>query len=243
MRKCRLKDGCHLVVRWPLGCEEKAASGGPPGTARKTKPTTYPTDRYDSFTQHYQFIHRSFIHQTFNIHYQLSKIPISIYLPDTTEIEKNEQRNKNNRLGKVFLQGGGMIHAIPVIDFVGVIQAKSLEIGIIEMNGQPIPAVRFLLVQNQPYPILAFGTQAGEVFAYCASALENGMENIDVKITCNLITDVIGSLHVTTSSIAWYTSREVRDNVAVRILNISEKGANGEFKTRATPFIVVKPAK
>ena len=58
-----------------------------------------------------------------------------------------------------------MPHAVPVIDFIGVLQVNSLVLGTIEVNAQPIPAVKFLLKQNQPYLILASGHQAGEIYA------------------------------------------------------------------------------
>jgi hypothetical protein len=150
----------------------------------------------------------------------------------------NSEINKGS--GKSFPQKGSMFHAVPVIDFTGSIQVRSLEIGSVEVNEQPIPAVRFLLDQNQSYPILAFGYQVGEIYAYCASALEMDMEDIDVKISCTLLTDIKGNLHVITSSFAWYTSNAFRENVAARIRHVFEKTAKGEFKICTVPFIVVK---
>ena len=133
-----------------------------------------------------------------------------------------------------------MIHAVPVIDFVGVLQVDSLELGTIEVNAQPIPAVKFLLKQNQPYLILASGHLAGEVYAYCTVALEKGIGEIDMKIACTLIMDIEGNLHTVTSQITWYTSSTLRELAAARILNIFEKGAQGGFKTTEVPFIKIK---
>lgn len=133
-----------------------------------------------------------------------------------------------------------MIHAVPVIDFVGVLQVDSLEIGTIEVNAQPIPAVKFLLKQNQPYLILASGHQAGEIYAYCIVALEKGIGEIDMKIACTLIMDVDGNLHTITSRLTWYTSSTLREHAAARFLNIFEKSAQGEFKTSDVPFIKIK---
>jgi len=133
-----------------------------------------------------------------------------------------------------------MIHAVPVIDFVGVLQVGSLEIGTIEVNAQYIPAVKFLLKQNQPYLILASGHLAGEIGAYCAVALEKGIGEIDMKIVCTLIMDVENNLHMVTTQISWYTSSILREHAATRILNIFERGAQGEFKTSDIPFIKIK---
>jgi hypothetical protein len=133
-----------------------------------------------------------------------------------------------------------MTHAVPVIDFVGVLQVGSLVLGTIEVNAQPIPAVKFLLKQNQPYLILASGHQAGEICAYCAVALEKGIGEIDMKIACTLIMDVDGNLHTITSQITWYTSSTLREHAAARILHIFEKGALGGFKTTEVPFIKIK---
>jgi hypothetical protein len=133
-----------------------------------------------------------------------------------------------------------MNHSVPVIDFVGVIEINSLELGSIAMDAQPIPAVRFLLKQNKSYSILASGHLAEEVYAYCAAALEMGIRGIDVKIACVLIMDIKGSLHAAVSSISWYTSRNLREHVAVSILDVFEKGTESNFKTCDTPFIVVE---
>ena len=130
-----------------------------------------------------------------------------------------------------------MIHAVPVIDFVGVLQVGSLELGTIEVNAQPIPAVKFLLKQNQPYLILASGHQAGEICAYCVVALEKGIGEIDMKLACTLIMDIEGNLHTVTSQITWYTSSTLREHAAVRILDIFGKGEMGEFGSCDTPFM------
>jgi hypothetical protein len=133
-----------------------------------------------------------------------------------------------------------MIHAVPVIDFVGVLQVDSLELGTIEVNAQSIPAVKFLLNQNQAYAILAYGCQAGEILAYCDAALERDERDINVKIACSLLMDVDGNLHTITSHITWYTSSKLREHAAVRILDVFEKGGKGEFKASAAPFMKIK---
>jgi hypothetical protein len=133
-----------------------------------------------------------------------------------------------------------MPHAVPVIDFIGVLQVNSLVLGTIEVNAQPIPAVKFLLKQNQPYLILASGHQAGEIYAYCTTALEKGISEIDMKITCTLTMDVDGNFHTITSRLTWYTSSSLREHAAARVLNIFEKGARGEFETCAAPFMKIK---
>jgi hypothetical protein len=132
-----------------------------------------------------------------------------------------------------------MIHSVPVIDFVGVLQVQSLEIGSIEVDLQPIPAVRFVLKQNKPYPILVSGHLAGEVYAYCAAALEKEIGDIDVKIACVPLLDINQNLHAAASSIAWYTSRRLREHAAASMQDMPEKGVQHKFKTCGTPFIVV----
>ncbi len=143
-------------------------------------------------------------------------------------------------MGKSFSYGSGMIHAVPVIDFVGVLQVGSLELGTIEVNAQPIPAVKFLLKQNQPYLILASGHQAGEIYAYCVVALEKGIGEIDMKIVCTLIMDIDGNLHTITSRLTWYTSSTLRELAAARMLDIFDNGVSGEFKTSDVPFMKIK---
>ena len=133
-----------------------------------------------------------------------------------------------------------MIHSVPAIDFTGVLRVNSLEIGSIEVNAQSIPAVRFVLKQNKPYPILVSGHQAGEVYAYCAAALEKDIRDINVKITCTLLMDVNGILHTITTHITWYTSSTLRDHAAARMMNIFDNGASGEFKTSEAPFMKIK---
>ena len=133
-----------------------------------------------------------------------------------------------------------MIHSVPAIDFTGVLRVNSLEIGSIEVNAQSIPAVRFVLKQNKPYPILVSGHQAGEVYAYCAAALEKDIRDINVKIDCTLLMDVDGNLHTITTHITWYTSSALREHAAARMLDIFDHGASGEFKTSDVPFMKIK---
>jgi len=133
-----------------------------------------------------------------------------------------------------------MIHAIPVIDFVGLLQVNSLELGTIEVNAQPVPAVKFLLKQNQPYFILASGQQAGEIYAYCLVAQEKGIGEIDMKIVCTLIMDIDGNFHTITSRLTWYTSCALREHAAARMLDIFDHGVSGEFKTSDVPFMKIK---
>ena len=133
-----------------------------------------------------------------------------------------------------------MIHSVPAIDFVGALQVNSLEIGRIEVNDQSIPAVRFVLKQNKPYPILVSGHQAGEVYAYCAAALEKDIRDINVKIACTLLMDIDGNLHTITTHITWYTSSTLRKHAAARMLDIFDHGASGEFKSSDVPFMKIK---
>ena len=133
-----------------------------------------------------------------------------------------------------------MIHSVPAIDFVGALRVNSLEIGRIEVNDQSIPAVRFVLKQNKPYPILVSGHQAGEVYAYCAAALEKDIRDINVKIACTLLMDIDGNLHTITTHITWYTSSTLREHAAARLLNIFEKSTQSAFNTNDIPFIKIK---
>jgi hypothetical protein len=133
-----------------------------------------------------------------------------------------------------------MIHSVPAIDFTGVLRVNSLEIGSIEVNAQSIPAVRFVLKQNKPYPILVSGHQAGEVYAYCAAALEKDIRDINVKTACTLLMDIDGNLHTITTHITWYTSSTLREHAAARMLDIFDTGASGEFKMSEVPFMRIK---
>jgi hypothetical protein len=126
-----------------------------------------------------------------------------------------------------------------MIDFVGVVQVNELELGNIEINAQSIPAVRFVLKQNRSYPILASGHLAGELYAYCAAALEQGIEGLDVKIACALMLDIHGDSHLIATDISWYSSRELRRQAATGILDVFEKGNRSLFETCDEPFIVM----
>ena len=132
-----------------------------------------------------------------------------------------------------------MIHAVPVMDFIGVMQVGTLEVGTIEVNAQPIPAVRFLLNQNQPYAILASGQHAAEIYAYCDTALEKRITEIDVKISCALIVDAQGNFHTNTSQITWFTTSKLRENASSKMQLIFEKGKRGKFKFSNGSFVKV----
>jgi hypothetical protein len=130
--------------------------------------------------------------------------------------------------------------SVPDVDFVGAMNVESLEIGVVELKKQSIPAVRFSVHKNQQYSILASGHQAGEIYAYCAVALEHGIKDIDVKMACALLMDASGALHMTVSKITWYTSSDLRERAAVKLLNVFEKGAQKKFKVCSTPFMKIQ---
>ena len=134
-----------------------------------------------------------------------------------------------------------MIHAAPDVDFVGALQVESLEIGLIQKGTQPIPAVRFVLHQNQPYTILAAGQHTGEIYAYCDAALDGGMGCIEVKIMGALLVDVDAHPHILTTSLTWYAPKALREQAAARRKNIYEKGMRDKFKVCDAPFMTINP--
>ncbi|HRJ59209.1 MAG TPA: hypothetical protein PLV64_23215 [Anaerolineales bacterium] len=132
-----------------------------------------------------------------------------------------------------------MIRSAPTIDFHGALQVRSLEVGSLLLNDQSVPAVRFTLKQNQTYPLLASGQEAGQIFAYCAAALEHGIEEIHSRITSVLVTDTQGGPHVVVSEVTWFTSNRLREQAASRILRILE-GGSGDFPYQPDPFARIR---
>lgn len=132
-----------------------------------------------------------------------------------------------------------MIRSAPSIDFHCALQVRSLEVGSILLNDQSIPAVRFMVKQNQVYPLLANGQEAGQIFAYCAAALDHGIEEINSRITSVLVTDTRGNPHVVVSDVTWFTSNQLREQAASRILRVLE-GDNGDFPYLQDPFAYIR---
>jgi len=118
-----------------------------------------------------------------------------------------------------------MIRAAPMIDFVGSIQVKTLEIGTIHLNTKPAPAIRIKLQQSQSvYPILASSHVAGEVYAYCVAAHEQDILEIDAKVSGSLVMDDEQRLHVVASHVIWFTSSTLREKAAEKIVHILDHG-------------------
>jgi len=118
-----------------------------------------------------------------------------------------------------------MIRAAPMIDFVGSLQVKTLEIGTIHLNANPAPAIRIKLQQSQSvYPILASSHVAGEVYAYCVAAHEQDILEIDAKVSSSLVMDEEQRLHVVASHVIWFTSSTLREKAAEKIVHILDHG-------------------
>lgn len=118
-----------------------------------------------------------------------------------------------------------MIRAAPMIDFVGSIQVKTLEIGTIHLNTKPAPAIRIKLQQSQSmYPIFASSHVAGEVYAYCVAAHEQDILEIDAKVSGSLVMDDEQRLHVVASHVIWFTSSTLREKAAEKIVHILDHG-------------------
>ncbi len=136
-----------------------------------------------------------------------------------------------------------MIHAAPQVDFMGVILSQSLEVGRIKINRQLLPAVRFYLLQNGGrYPLTASGTVAAEIYAYCLAAVEQGQAEIHVKAAGILLVDIKGNASVSATSVAWYTSVEMREQAAASLLKIFEaQGTSApRFKNATGPLLEIE---
>ena len=131
-----------------------------------------------------------------------------------------------------------MIRASPIIDFVGSIQVKTLEIGTIHLNTKPAPAIRIKLQQSQSvYPILVSGHIAGEVYAYCVAAHEQDIQAIASKVSGSLVMDDEQRLHVVASNVTWFTSSILRERAAAKIVHILDHGqAETKFIRCLEPF-------
>ena len=131
-----------------------------------------------------------------------------------------------------------MIRAAPMIDFVGSLQVKTLEIGTIHLNTKPTPAIRIKLQQSQSvYPILASSHLAGEVYAYCVAADEQDILEMDSKVSGSLVIDDMQRLHVVASNVTWFTSSILRERAAAKIVHILDHGqAETKFIRCEEPF-------
>ncbi len=131
-----------------------------------------------------------------------------------------------------------MIRAAPVIDFVGLVQVGSLEVGTIQLNTTSTPAVKILLQQNQSvYPILASNHLAGEVYAYCTAAHEQGIPEINIRTSCSLVMDIEQKIYVIASSVTWFTSSTLRRQASAKITQVvPQRNADAHFTCWTEPF-------
>ncbi|MEI6291967.1 MAG: hypothetical protein WCP19_16215 [Chloroflexota bacterium] len=132
-----------------------------------------------------------------------------------------------------------MYRGTPVTNFNGAVLVDSLEVGSIIVSNQNIPAVRITIRQMVSYPVLAHGSVAGEIYAFCFMAHENGDFKLEAYTPCYLIADQNGALVPVIASVTWYVSSALREKSADQILNVlnGKTLGDGSYPSfRQTPF-------
>ena len=132
-----------------------------------------------------------------------------------------------------------MHRGTPVTNFNGAFLVNTMEIGSIIVSKQNIPAVRIVIQQMNSYTVLAHGSIAGEIYAYCFLAKENGDSKLEAYAPCYLIADQNSALVPVVASITWYVSSALREKSADRVLDVldGKKLGDGSYPSfQPTPF-------
>jgi hypothetical protein len=86
------------------------------------------------------------------------------------------------------------------------------------------------------YPILASSHLAGEVYAYCTAAHEQGIPEINIRTSCSLVMDVEQKMHVFVSTVTWFTSSTLRQQASAKIVQVPQGNADAHFTCWTKPF-------
>ena len=80
-----------------------------------------------------------------------------------------------------------MFLGAPVINFNGEFIVDSLSLGSVQVGGSKIPALRIIIQQVNPYPVLASQDKYFEILAYCMIAKKYDMQRISAYTPCVLM--------------------------------------------------------
>lgn len=109
----------------------------------------------------------------------------------------------------------------PLINFNGAILVDSLAAGFIQIQNRRFPAVRIMLNQTLTYPLLAYGTQGAEIYAYCVESRRMSKKQLELYAQCYLVPDRrSGTQLPVVSRLTWYVSQEFREQCAEQVESI-----------------------
>ena len=104
----------------------------------------------------------------------------------------------------------------------GVLDCKTMKIGILKTPPQSTPVVAFqVLAGLQRHPVWAIDRLAAVVYCYCQAVRKNaessnGSQLIELNLSANLVSGT-EAVCIIASSIHWHTSKEIRDQAEAMI--------------------------
>jgi hypothetical protein len=104
----------------------------------------------------------------------------------------------------------------------GVLDCKTMKIGILKTPPQSTPVVAFqVLAGLQRHPVWAIDRLAAVVYCYCQAVRKHaesshGSQLIELNLSANLVSGS-EAVCIIASSIHWHTSKEIRDQAEAMI--------------------------
>ena len=104
----------------------------------------------------------------------------------------------------------------------GVLDCKTMKIGILKTPPQSTPVVAFqVLAGLQRHPVWAIDRLAAVVYCYCQAVRKhaeagNGSQLIELNLSANLVSGT-EAVCIIASRIHWHTSKEIRDQAEAMI--------------------------
>jgi len=104
----------------------------------------------------------------------------------------------------------------------GVLDCKTMKIGILKTPPQSTPVVAFqVLAGLQRHPVWAIDRLAAVVYCYCQAVRKHaesshGSQLIELNLSANLVSGT-EAVCIIASSIHWHTSKEIRDQAEAMI--------------------------
>jgi len=108
----------------------------------------------------------------------------------------------------------------------GVLDCKTMKIGILKTPPQSTPVVAFqVLAGLQRHPVWAIDRLAAVVYCYCQAVRKHaessdGSQLIELNLSANLVSGS-ESVCIIASSIHWHTSKEIRDQAEMMIATMT----------------------
>ena len=108
----------------------------------------------------------------------------------------------------------------------GVLDCKTMKIGILKTPPQSTPVVAFqVLAGLQRHPVWAIDRLAAVVYCYCQAVRKHaesshGSQLIELNLSANLVRGT-EAVCIIASSIHWHTSKEIRDQAEAMIASMT----------------------